>query len=201
MRWAVLLLCTASCSHSPPTAAPASTTTAAPHASAPASDTEAPAPRRVSGPEGAQDGERRYASLKDVDWRNYSFIPGLCTLRDGYSEYREYSELGSPHDTTIWKFVTAAFGDWSATGTQAAVVLVSEEYSPPSGPGSARTRVFVYQLVDGEVRALGDSFEVGVAESAAIYKDRTSLFVDGRCAMYQLEGENWSETTEACPRN
>ncbi|MCA9645373.1 MAG: hypothetical protein KC492_31995, partial [Myxococcales bacterium] len=147
MRWAVIALGIASCSHPPPTAAPIAPESPPP--SAAVAEADAPAPARASEPGGsAEDEERRYLSLEDVDWKNYTYIPGLCTLRDGYSEYREYSEdFGGLHDTTIWKFVSAATGS-SATGTQVAIVLVSEEYSPPNGPGSKRTRVFVYQLID-----------------------------------------------------
>lgn len=200
MRWLALTLCCLGCapSASPPITSPretASTGGTAQTVGAPATD---PAAEPLAVPEAT----RRYDSLRDVDWQNFTYIPGLATLRDGYSEYREYSEeFGGLHDTTIWKLVTVALGDWGRNGTDEAIVLVSEIYSPPNGPGSERTRVFVYQLIDGEVSALGDSFEVGVAESAAIYEDRVSLFVDGRCAMYQLSGQTWSETSEDCPGN
>lgn len=141
------------CTHGPP--APAAAPVAA------AEPMPAPAPR-VARPSTPAKPERAFvhctkgpepkppfASLRAVDWCNFTVRVGFGTMHGGRSEMHEYEELGGPHDTMLARLGAVSYGDLDGDGIEEAAVVLDEEDWFTSGAHHERSTVYVFTLTNG----------------------------------------------------
>lgn len=101
-------------------------------------------------------------SVREVDWCNLDY-GGFVDLQEGRQEVHIYPEMKGPHDTTIWRLVDLVFGDFDDDGVEDAVVLIESKHY--SGQYSWReAEVYLYTVVDGELRAWGTATAPRVKE-------------------------------------
>lgn len=100
----------------------------------------------------------KLSSLRQVDWENREYIPGVLKLKDGSSEIHEYAELGAVHDTHIFKLVKISFGDLTGDKQEEAVVAVNEDAYTASNSWTSGW-LFVYVLKDSKIVQLASAVE------------------------------------------
>ncbi len=99
-------------------------------------------------------------SIRDADFCNFEYIPGLVSVFGGLGEMHEYMQMGAPHDTTLHKLTSVVYGDVNGDGREDAVVGLEEEnYSGSGGSGWGGTRTFLVSVKNGatHIAASGDA--------------------------------------------
>ena len=96
----------------------------------------------------------------DADFCNFEYIPGLVSVFGGLGEMHEYMQMGAPHDTTLHKLTSVAYGDVNGDGKEDAVVGLDEEnYQGSGGSDWGGTRVYLVLVKKSQtnVAAIGDA--------------------------------------------
>lgn len=132
-----------------------------------------------------------------MDWANREYVPGLAALKNGSGELREYEDIGGLHDSTIWKLVAVAYGDYDGDGTEEAAVLLSEKWYGPRGGHREQTELYVYELVAGKPAQLGRTATVSGSE-VSVEQGRVVVRGGDECREWRLQGRDWKPAEKGC---
>jgi hypothetical protein len=115
----------------------------------------APSPNGAPASSGAPTPTAPPRTLRDVDWRNRSYLPGIIELHDGRAELREYNEDGL-HDTDIFKLDGVLYGDLDGDGAEDALVVINGLHYPAHSYATPRQsgRAFLFTLHEGSAHSL-----------------------------------------------
>lgn len=109
----------------------------------------APAPNEAPAPSSPP------RTLRDVDWRNRSYLASIIELHDGRAELREYNEDGL-HDTDIFKLDGVLYGDLDGDGAEDALVVINGLHYPAHSHATPRQsgRAFLFALREGSAHSV-----------------------------------------------
>lgn len=132
------------------------------------------------------------ASLREVDWCNFEYRPGLVGLRRGRGEVHEYAELGGVHDTDLFQLGSVSYADLTGDGVEEALVVIDEQHFVGARQDHwSGTQLFVFEWRQGAPARVADASlspaERVVVDGKVIVV--TSRTADGSCDQrYELSG-------------